>query len=174
MFAVRQISKRVIASSSSSTITKACAASLSTMVTSSSSSSTTITNAAAVVSYSKPIRFHTPATIQQTYNTTTIITPASRSFSTSLKNDYEYIIVEKRFPATNNDNDKTKTAIVGGGVGLITLHRPKALNALCDALFEDLIHAARALNEDEDIGCLVLTGSKKAFAAGELVFSFAE
>jgi len=52
-------------------------------------------------------------------------------------------------------------------VGIITLHRPKALNALCDALFEDLIHAARALDEDDDVGCIVITGSGKAFAAGE-------
>ena len=52
------------------------------------------------------------------------------------------------------------------GVGLIRLHRPKALNALSDALFDDLIHAATALNQDDAIGCLVLTGSPKAFAAG--------
>lgn len=73
----------------------------------------------------------------------------SCSFST-LKDNYEYVKVEKR----------------DGGVGLLTLNRPKALNALCDALFEDLIHAGRALDEDMDIGCMVLTGSPKAFAAG--------
>jgi enoyl-CoA hydratase/carnithine racemase len=37
---------------------------------------------------------------------------------------------------------------------------------LCDALFDDLIHAARALDADEDIGCIIITGSGKAFAAG--------
>ena len=52
-------------------------------------------------------------------------------------------------------------------MGVITLHRPRALNALCDALFEDLIHAVRAFEEDDDIGCIVITGSGKAFAAGE-------
>ena len=52
------------------------------------------------------------------------------------------------------------------GVGLIRLHRPKALNALSDALFADLIHAARALDSDDKIGAMVLTGSTKAFAAG--------
>ena len=51
-------------------------------------------------------------------------------------------------------------------VGLITLNRPKVLNSLCDALFEDLIHASKTLNARDDIGCLVLTGSLKAFAAG--------
>lgn len=51
-------------------------------------------------------------------------------------------------------------------MGIVTLHRPKALNALCDALFEDLMHAVTAFEEDDDIGCIVITGSGKAFAAG--------
>ncbi len=54
-----------------------------------------------------------------------------------------------------------------GGVGIVTLHRPKALNALCDALFDDLIHAVKAFDNDKTIGCMVITGSGKAFAAGE-------
>lgn len=49
---------------------------------------------------------------------------------------------------------------------MITLHRPKALNALCDALFEDLIHAVKAFEADDGVGCVVITGSGKAFAAG--------
>jgi len=48
----------------------------------------------------------------------------------------------------------------------VTLHRPAALNALSDALFDDLIHALRALDGDDDVGCIVITGSGKAFAAG--------
>jgi enoyl-CoA hydratase/carnithine racemase len=51
-------------------------------------------------------------------------------------------------------------------VALITLNRPKALNALSDALLADVLHAARVLENDSDIRCLVVTGSKKAFAAG--------
>lgn len=51
-------------------------------------------------------------------------------------------------------------------VGLIRLHRPQALNALSDALFADLIHAAQAFDKDDAIGCMVVTGSSKAFAAG--------
>jgi enoyl-CoA hydratase/carnithine racemase len=51
-------------------------------------------------------------------------------------------------------------------VALITLNRPKALNALSDALLADVLHAARVLDKDSNIRCLVLTGSKKAFAAG--------
>jgi enoyl-CoA hydratase len=53
-----------------------------------------------------------------------------------------------------------------GAVGLITLDRPKALNALCDQLFTELGEALHAYDEDPSIGCIVLTGSDKAFAAG--------
>ena len=53
-----------------------------------------------------------------------------------------------------------------GRVGLITLNRPQALNALNSALIADLTKALDAFEADETIGCIVLTGSEKAFAAG--------
>ena len=53
-----------------------------------------------------------------------------------------------------------------GRVGLITLNRPKALNALNDALMDDLGDALAKFDADENIGCMVITGSDKAFAAG--------
>jgi enoyl-CoA hydratase len=53
-----------------------------------------------------------------------------------------------------------------GKVGLITLNRPKQLNALNDALMDELGAALLALDADPDIGCIVLTGSDRAFAAG--------
>ena len=53
-----------------------------------------------------------------------------------------------------------------GRVGLITLHRPKALNALNDELMTELGAALLAFDGDEAIGAIVLTGSDKAFAAG--------
>lgn len=62
---------------------------------------------------------------------------------------YENILVERR-----------------GKVGLITLNRPQALNALNAALIDELIKAVALYDADEEIGCIVLTGSKKAFAAG--------
>ncbi|WP_353192835.1 enoyl-CoA hydratase [Pandoraea pnomenusa] len=62
---------------------------------------------------------------------------------------YENILVETR-----------------GRVGLITLNRPKALNALNDALMDELGAALTAFDADEAIGCMVITGSEKAFAAG--------
>lgn len=51
-------------------------------------------------------------------------------------------------------------------VGLITLNRPDQLNALCNELIEELNDALNELDNDDEIGCMVLTGSAKAFAAG--------
>ncbi|SHI55213.1 enoyl-CoA hydratase [Roseomonas rosea] len=53
-----------------------------------------------------------------------------------------------------------------GKVGLITLDRPSALNALCDQLMTELGQALGAFEADPAIGAIVLTGSEKAFAAG--------
>jgi enoyl-CoA hydratase len=53
-----------------------------------------------------------------------------------------------------------------GRVGVVTLNRPKQLNALNDALMNELGQALKAFDDDAEIGCMVLTGSEKAFAAG--------
>jgi len=53
-----------------------------------------------------------------------------------------------------------------GAVALITLNRPKALNALNGALMDDLTAALTAIEADKKIGCTVITGSERAFAAG--------
>ena len=53
-----------------------------------------------------------------------------------------------------------------GPVGLITLNRPKALNALCSPLIEELGRALDDFEADDGIGAIVITGSEKAFAAG--------
>ena len=62
---------------------------------------------------------------------------------------YENIIAEKK-----------------GAVGVVTLDRPQALNALCAALIDELGQALRDFEADDEIGCILLTGSEKAFAAG--------
>jgi len=62
---------------------------------------------------------------------------------------YENIIAEKK-----------------GNVGVVTLSRPKALNALNEALVSELTRALDDFEVDPTIGCIVLTGSEKAFAAG--------
>lgn len=62
---------------------------------------------------------------------------------------YETILVETR-----------------GRVGLITLNRPKALNALNSKVLEEMVAAAEAFDENAKVGAIVITGSEKAFAAG--------
>ncbi|MEM6761590.1 MAG: enoyl-CoA hydratase [Pseudomonadota bacterium] len=53
-----------------------------------------------------------------------------------------------------------------GAVGIVTLNRPKALNALNRQLIDDIVDALRAFDADPAIGCMILTGSERAFAAG--------
>ncbi|MDO4686855.1 MAG: enoyl-CoA hydratase-related protein, partial [Corynebacterium sp.] len=53
-----------------------------------------------------------------------------------------------------------------GRVATITLNRPKALNALNDATMREVVTAAQELDADPSVGCIVITGSEKAFAAG--------
>ncbi len=62
---------------------------------------------------------------------------------------FEYIIVEGK-----------------GAVGVITLNRPKLLNALSFGVFREIAAAVDDLEADDRIGCILLTGSEKAFAAG--------
>jgi len=59
-------------------------------------------------------------------------------------------------------------------VGIVTLSRPKALNALNDALMDELGSALLAFDADEGIGCIVLTGGDKVFAAGADISAMAE
>ena len=55
---------------------------------------------------------------------------------------------------------------IHGKVGLIRINRPEAMNALNDAVVDGIAAAVDAFEADESIGCIVLTGNDKAFAAG--------
>ena len=59
-------------------------------------------------------------------------------------------------------------------VGIITLHRPKQLNALNDQLMDELGAALKAFDADAAIGCIIVTGSEKAFAAGADITAMAK
>ena len=59
-------------------------------------------------------------------------------------------------------------------VGIITLNRPKQLNALNDQLMNELGQALKAFDADEKIGCIIVTGSEKAFAAGADITAMAK
>ena len=61
-----------------------------------------------------------------------------------------------------------------GKVGIVTLARPKALNALNDALMTELGAALQAFDADEAIGCIIITGSERAFAAGADIAAMAK
>jgi len=65
-----------------------------------------------------------------------------------------------------SDSAPVLTRTEAGCVGVITLNRPKQLNALNDDLMQQLGAAALAFDDDDAIGCLVITGNEKAFAAG--------
>jgi len=71
-------------------------------------------------------------------------------YSTEQKAAYEFILSEKK------DNR----------VALVTLNRPKKLNALCSKLVEELVDVLENFENDPNVGCIVLTGNAKAFAAG--------
>eukprot|EP00455_Lapot_gusevi_P026982 TRINITY_DN284_c0_g1_i2.p1 TRINITY_DN284_c0_g1~~TRINITY_DN284_c0_g1_i2.p1 ORF type:complete len:317 (+),score=94.45 TRINITY_DN284_c0_g1_i2:61-1011(+) len=78
--------------------------------------------------------------------------PVSKRFfsaQTASEEKLEYLLVEKR-----------------GNVGLITLNRPKALNALCDGLIRELNLQLSRFDADPSVGAIVITGSERAFAAG--------
>jgi enoyl-CoA hydratase len=61
-----------------------------------------------------------------------------------------------------------------GRVGIIKLNRPQALNALNSRLIAELSEAVDGIEADRNIGCLVITGSEKAFAAGADIKEMAE
>ncbi|MCL4748317.1 MAG: enoyl-CoA hydratase [Burkholderiaceae bacterium] len=71
--------------------------------------------------------------------------------------NYEMILVERR--------DR---------VGLITINRPKQLNALNDQVMNEIGHALSAFDAGEDVGAIVITGSDKAFAAGADIGAMAQ
>ncbi len=74
------------------------------------------------------------------------------SFSTASPLHYEFIKTEKRGEKEN--------------VAVIRLNRPRALNALCDALMGELGAALKEFDADDGVGAIVITGNDKAFAAG--------
>ncbi|MEY4125486.1 MAG: putative enoyl-CoA hydratase echA8 [Pseudomonadota bacterium] len=70
--------------------------------------------------------------------------------------------------------ENIEVRIEGGKVGIVTLNRPKALNALNGPLMDELGTALKAFDADEAIGCIIVTGSEKAFAAGADISAMAK
>jgi len=103
------------------------------------------------VTFCKNIMFSSVCKVLTRSNATLRLTQVHRFYSSGLKS-YENILAEKK-----GEN---------GCVGYIQLNRPKALNALCDALINDVNDALNTFNADNDVGCIIITGSERAFAAG--------
>ncbi|KXN68232.1 enoyl-CoA hydratase [Conidiobolus coronatus NRRL 28638] len=87
--------------------------------------------------------------LKQAPKYTALVKPFHQFRMNSTATNYQNIIVETR-----------------GSTGLVTLNRPKALNALCSPLIDELNHALNNFDNDKKIGAIVITGSEKAFAAG--------
>lgn len=69
---------------------------------------------------------------------------------------YQYILVDKKGEKKN--------------VGFIQLNRPKALNALCDDLMQEVGKALDGFEQDTGVGAIVITGSERAFAGMQTSF----
>ncbi|PAV70106.1 hypothetical protein WR25_09678 [Diploscapter pachys] len=90
-----------------------------------------------------------------------------------INNPYKFSRMEQAFSAlstsaTAKAPEMIKVERVGAkkSVALITLNRPKALNALCKQLMAELATSLKELDNDSQVGCIILTGSQRAFAAG--------
>jgi len=80
---------------------------------------------------------------------------------------YMFCQMQARSLSTNNyEYIKTDLAGTDNRVGIVTLNRPKALNALCAGLMDELIRSLNEMDDDPTIGAIVMTGSEKSFAAG--------
>ncbi|KAF7635683.1 hypothetical protein Mgra_00004925 [Meloidogyne graminicola] len=93
----------------------------------------------------------------------------------NLNNKIESLkICEDNVLSSNYEMIKTETTGENNHVGLITLNRPKALNALCNQLMDELADSLEKMDKDKSIGAIIYTnygmlfsiGSEKAFAAG--------
>ena len=78
------------------------------------------------------------------------------TMTTKQEKTYEHILV-----ATEQ-----VPGLAGVNIGVLTLNRPKALNALCHDLMDELVEAMEAFDKDDSIRVMILTGSERAFAAG--------
>lgn len=79
-------------------------------------------------------------------------------FDTGQTGNYEFVKIE--------------TAGEKKNVGVVTLNRPKNLNALCDQLIKEINRALDHFNSDSSISAIVITGNEKAFAAGKIIHTF--
>jgi len=94
----------------------------------------------------------------------------SSKFSNNLSNNFNNVRPSLQFQGNMRMYCTPKFEMIKsekkGAVGIVTLDRPKSLNALCDQLMTELNTALESFDKDNEIGAIIITGSKKAFAAG--------
>jgi len=102
--------------------------------------------------FSSSLLFNIKTATDTTARLPTPLTPRLFCTSSPSSTSFEFIKVEKK-----GEGEK---------VALITLNRPKALNALCDGLMKEVSVAMGELEVDPNVGCCIITGNGRAFAAG--------
>lgn len=105
----------------------------------------------------RTIRTARPSTVQATSYTHSNLNVQHKMSSTSTSTTEEWVDVGKNF-------ENIKLSKPSPNVALITLNRPKALNALCTALITEMNVAIEAAVKDDSIGAIVFTGNERAFA----------
>ncbi|KAL3466377.1 enoyl-CoA hydratase/isomerase family protein [Aspergillus heterothallicus] len=90
----------------------------------------------------------------------------ARQFPRFVSSRPTYIARVRLYSSAAPSYEHILTSTPKPGVGLITLNRPKALNALSSPLFKEINDALSKYDESKDIGAIIITGSDKAFAAG--------
>ncbi|KAJ1993805.1 putative enoyl-CoA hydratase, mitochondrial [Coemansia sp. RSA 1358] len=97
---------------------------------------------------------------------TAAATKSTRAPSLAIYNAIRNTGYTFRYVSTESPSYKMIKTETQGRVAIITLDRPKALNALCSELFHEINDALAKFDNDGAIGAVVLTGSERAFAAG--------
>jgi len=96
-----------------------------------------------------------------------LLKPLTASARVSIARPFSTTFVRCNAGAANSDGSYNNiVSEKRGKVGVITLNRPKALNALSSALFHEVNDALFKFDSDDSVGAIVITGSEKAFAAG--------
>jgi len=81
--------------------------------------------------------------------------PFTRSISRQVVSNHGMFSVARAMSTGNYQNIKTE---IKGKVGIITLYRPKALNALCDELVAEVLQAGKEFDTNKDVGAIIITG----------------
>lgn len=112
------------------------------------------------------LRFLRPVAVKRVPFQASTLPRVVRAYSSQ---SYEYIQVSTPRPGVGQGKGTLQlqlTDILANLEHLVTLNRPKALNALCTPLINELNHALNEFNASDETSVIVLTGSQKAFAAG--------